>query len=68
MKIILIKKNILRDIPLYDLGIYKKPRISGISPDFMEQWNSVLKSTERDLVELLFKESEKVVSSLNNEF
>ena len=34
----------------------------------MEQWNAVLKSTERHLVKLLLKESEKVVSSLNNEF
>ena len=34
----------------------------------MEQWNSVLKSTERHLVKLLFKESLKVVSLLNNEF
>ena len=34
----------------------------------MEQWNSVLKGTERHLVELLLKESQKVVSSLNNEF
>ena len=34
----------------------------------MEQWNSVLKSTERHLVKLLLKESEKVVSSLNKEF
>ena len=42
--------------------------ISGILPDFMEQWNSVLKSTERHLIELLLKESQKVVSSLNNEF
>ena len=42
--------------------------ISGILPDFMEQWNSVLKSTERHLIELLLKESQKVVWSLNNEF
>ena len=34
----------------------------------MEQWNAVLKSTERHLVKLLLKESEKVVSSLNNDF
>ena len=58
----------MRDITSYCLRIYKKPGISGISPDFMEQWNSVLKSTERDLVELLLKESQKVVSPLNNEF
>ena len=50
------------------MRIYKKPGISGISPDFMEQWNAVLKSTERHLVKLLLKESEKVVSSLNNDF
>ena len=34
----------------------------------MEQWYSVLKSTEKHLVKLLLKKSEKVVSSLNNEF
>ena len=48
--------------------MYKKPGISEISHGFMEQWNSVLKNTERHLVKLLLKESEKVVSSLNNEF
>ena len=50
------------------MRIYKKLGISGISPDFMEQRNSVLKSRERHLVELLLKESQKIVSSLNNEF
>ena len=62
------EESILRDITPYGLRIYKKPGISGISPGFMEQWNAVLKSTERHLVKLLLKESEKVVSSLNNEF
>ena len=60
------EESILRDITPYGLSIYKKPGIGGISPDFMEQWNSVLKSKERHLVELLLKESQKVVSSLNN--
>ena len=62
------EESVLRDITPYGLRIYKKPVISGISPGFMEQWNAVLKSTERHLVKLLLKESEKVVSSLNNEF
>ena len=34
----------------------------------MEEWNSVLRNTEKHLVELLLKESQNVVSSLNNEF
>ena len=50
------------------MRIYKNPGISGISPGFMEQWNSVLKRTERYLVELLLKTSQKVVLSLSNEF
>ena len=62
------EESVLRDITPYGLRIYKKLGISGISPGFMEQWNAVLKSTERHLVKLLLKESEKVVSSLNNEF
>ena len=62
------EESILRDITPYGLRINKKPEISGISLSFMEQWNAVLKSTERHLVKLLLKESEKVVSSLNNEF
>ena len=62
------EESILRDTTPYGLTIYNKPGISGISPGFMEQWNAVLKSTERHLVKLLLKESEKVVSSLNNEF
>ena len=62
------EESILRDITPYGLRIYKKSEISGISPDFMGQWNSVSKGTERHLVELLLKESKKVVSSLNNEF
>ena len=48
--------------------MYKKPGISGISSGFMEQWNAVLKSTEKHLVELLLREFEKVISSLNNDF
>ena len=62
------EESILRDITRYGLRIYKKPGISVISAGFMEKWNSVLKSTEGHLVKLLLKESEKVVSSLNNEF
>ena len=62
------EESILRDITPYGLRIYKKPGISGTSPGFIEQWNAVLKSTERHLVKLLLKESEKVVSSLNNDF
>ena len=62
------EESILRNITQYGLRIYKKPGISGISSDFKEQWNSVLSSTERHLVELLLKESKKVVSLLNNEF
>ena len=58
----------MRYITPYGLRIYKNPGISGISPGFMEQWNSVLKRTERDLVELLLKTSQKVVLSLSNEF
>ena len=62
------EESIFQDITPYGLRIYKKSGISGISPDFMEQWNLVLKSTERHLVELLPKQSQKVVSSLDNEF
>ena len=62
------EESILQNITPYGLRIYKKSEISGISPDFMGQWNSVSKSTERHLVELLLKESKKVISSLNNEF
>ena len=39
-----------------------------ISPDFMQQWNSALKNTERCLVELLRDETKKIVSSLDVEF
>ena len=63
-----VEESILQDITPYGLKIYRKPGINGISPDFMDQWNSVLNSTERHLVELLLKESQKVVPSLNNEF
>ena len=34
----------------------------------MQQWNSVLKNTERRLVELLHDETKKIVSSLDVEF
>ena len=56
------EESILRDTTPYGLTIYNKPGISGISPGFMEQWNAVLKSTERYWEKLLLKESEKVVS------
>ena len=39
-----------------------------ISPDFMQQWNSALKNTERRLVELLRDETKKIISSLAAEF
>ena len=61
-------ESILPDITPYGLRTYKKLGINGISPGFLEQWNAVLKSTERHLVKLLLKQSEKVVSSLNNDF
>ena len=61
-------ESILRDITPYGLRTYKKLGISGISPGSLVQWNAVLKSTERHLVKLLLKQSEKVVSSLNNDF
>ena len=44
---------ILRDIMPIGLKIKKKPGINVISSDFMQQWNSALKNTERYLVELL---------------
>ena len=39
-----------------------------ISSDFMNRWNSALKIAERSLVELLRKETEKVVASLDIAF
>ena len=47
------------------IHIYKIPGINVISPDFMQQWNSVKKNTERRLVELLCNETKKIVSSLD---
>ena len=39
-----------------------------MSPDFMQQWNSSLKNTEKCLLELLHDETKKTVSSLDVEF
>ena len=39
-----------------------------ISSDFMNRWNSALKTEERSLVELLREETEKVVASLDTAF
>ena len=61
-------ESILRDITPIGLRIKKKPGINVISPDFMQQWNSALKNTERCLVELLRDETKKIVSSLDVEF
>ena len=61
-------ESILRDITPIGLRIKKKPGINVISPDFMQQWKSALKNTERCLVELLRDETKKIVSSLDVEF
>ena len=60
--------SILRDITPIGFRMKKKPGINVISPDFMQQWNSALKNTERRLVKLLRDETKKIVSSLDIEF
>ena len=50
------------------MDLKKKPGINVISADFMQQWNSALKNTERRLVELLRDETKKIISSLDAEF
>ena len=52
----------------YKSDYRQKPGINVISPNFMQQWNSALKNTERRLVELLRDETKKIVSSLYVEF
>ena len=61
-------ESILQDITPIGLKIKKQPGINVISPDFMQQWNSALKNTERRLVELLRDETKKIISSLAAEF
>ena len=50
------------------LRIKKNPGINVISSDFMNRWNSALKTAERSLVELLREETEKVMASLDTAF
>ena len=61
-------ESTLQDITPIGLKIKKQPGINVISPDFMQQWNSALKNTERRLVELLRDETKKIISSLAAEF
>ena len=43
----------------------KKAAISGMSPDFDNQWNNVLKDAERKLLKLLLKEVNEISYEAN---
>ena len=49
------------------LRIKKHPAFKPVSDTFVEEWNSVLYSEEKGIVELLLKESEKAISVVEAE-
>ena len=50
----------------YGLQIHKKTGIQAISLDFLEKWNSVVRNTEKQLIELLLTEAKIVYKSAEN--
>ena len=49
------------------LKIKKKPAFQPVSEDFEVKWNSILYNTERNIVELLLYEAEKVILKIQVE-
>ena len=62
------KESIVQDITPFGLRIKKKPGIQFTSQEFIENWNLVLKKTERRLVEILLEETETVINEMKNNF
>ena len=60
------RQNIIKDETLYGLRINRKPGIQTVSVNFIERWNSILKETERKLVELLLTEPVIVSKTMEN--
>ena len=46
------------------LKIKKKPAFQPVSEDFEAKWNSILYNAERNIVELLLYEAEKVIAEI----
>ena len=49
------------------LKIKKKPAFQPVSEDFETKWNSILYNAERNIVELLQYEAEKVIAKIQVE-
>ena len=49
------------------LKIKKKPAFQPVSEDFEAKWNSILYNAERNIVELLLYEAEKVIAKIQVE-
>ena len=54
----------LEGLTLSGLQIKKRPAINSISDIFKEQWNFFLYDAEKKLVQLLLKESERIVKEI----
>ena len=62
------KESLALDITPVGLQLKKKAAISAISPDFNNQYNNVLKDTERKLSKLLLKEVREISNEGNEKF
>ena len=49
------------------LRINKKPAINTVSPDFHNNWKTILSKAEKDLVQLLLAESDKIIAKIDFE-
>ena len=62
------KESLTKDITPFGLQLKKKAAISAISADFNNQWNNMLKGTERKLLNLLLKEVNEISNETNKKF
>ena len=59
------ERSLSSNIIPFGLRIDKvKPQIEPVSNDFLNQWNEILRNAEKNLVLLLYEETEKVIKSI----
>ena len=65
------KKNYIRSLDegilSTGLRINKKPAINTVSSDFHNNWKTIISKAEKDLVQLLLGESDKVIAKIDFE-
>ena len=58
-------QSILEGIILNGLQLKKKPAFEPVFSDFNDKWRTILYQAEKNLVQLLLSESDKVIAKIN---